>query len=247
MDLTGKVALITGGAHRVGRTISLALAAAGAHVVVNYHTSAAAAAETVKAAQATGVEASAIQADVSQPAAVTHLADQIQAQFGGVDVIVNSAGLFLPTRFPTEDWETWRQVTATSIDGPVLVCNALASGLLARGGGAIINIVDLSVWQPWRNFTAHAVGKAGLLALTRQLAVELAPTVRVNAVAPGLVLPPPHFSDELIQRYADRTLLGRWGSPDDVARTVLFLLQADFITGEVITVDGGERLKWHPA
>ena len=110
-----------------------------------------------------------------------------------------------------------------------------------RGEGAIVNIVDLSAWEPWPHFAAHSVGKAALLALTRQLALEFAPEVRVNAVAPGPVLPPPNYSAEKIARTAARTLLERWGTPEDVAGAVLFLIQADYITGDTITVDGGER------
>ena len=113
---------------------------------------------------------------------------------------------------------------------------------IRRGAGAIVNIVDLSAWEPWPRFAAHSVGKAALLALTRQLALEFAPLVRVNAVAPGPVLPPPNYSQEKIARTARRTLLERWGKPEDVAAAVLFLIQADYITGDTITVDGGERL-----
>ena len=106
----------------------------------------------------------------------------------------------------------------------------------------MVNIVDLSAWKPFAGYIAHSVGKAGLLALTRQLAVELAPTVSVNAVAPGPVLPPPDYGPEQIERIAGRTLKGRWGSAQDVADAVRFLVEADYITGEVIVVDGGERL-----
>jgi 3-oxoacyl-[acyl-carrier protein] reductase/pteridine reductase len=113
--------------------------------------------------------------------------------------------------------------------------------MLRQGNGVIINIVDLAAWQPWPDFAAHSVGKAGLLALTRQLALELAPTVRVNAIAPGPVLPPPDYSEAEIAVAAERTLLNRWGIAKDVSNTVLFLVNSDFITGDVITVDGGER------
>jgi pteridine reductase len=113
--------------------------------------------------------------------------------------------------------------------------------MLGRGAGAIINIVDLSAWNPWPNFLAHSVGKAGLLAMTRQMALELAPTVRANAIAPGPVLPPSGYSEERNAASARRTLLERWGNPEDVALAVKFLVEADYITGEVITVDGGER------
>jgi 3-oxoacyl-[acyl-carrier protein] reductase/pteridine reductase len=113
--------------------------------------------------------------------------------------------------------------------------------MLARGAGAILNIVDLSAWQPFAGYGAHSVGKAALLALTRQLAVELAPVVRVNAIAPGPVLPPPDFTEEQTARVARGTLLKRWGAPQDVTQAARFLLEAAYITGEVLTVDGGER------
>jgi NAD(P)-dependent dehydrogenase (short-subunit alcohol dehydrogenase family) len=113
--------------------------------------------------------------------------------------------------------------------------------MLQQGEGAIVNILDLSAWEPWPDFAAHSVGKAGLLALTKQLALELAPAVRVNAVAPGPVLPPPDYSAAQAARLAQKTLLGRWGRPEDVAQAVMYLVEADYITGEVIVVDGGQR------
>ncbi len=245
MNLQGKVALITGGAVRVGRALTLDLAAAGAHVIINYNHSAEAAAETVADARALGVEALPIQCDVADFAAVDRMAQAIVSRFGGVDVIVNSASFFGKTPFPSDDpavRDTWQQVTRILVDGPYAVCNALVPSISRRGGGAIINIVDLAAFEPWRNFAAHGVGKAALLALTRQMALELAPAIRVNAVAPGNVLPPAGLSPEQIDRLARRSLLKRWGTPQDVAQAVRFLLEADFITGEVLVVDGGELM-----
>uniref|UniRef100_A0A540VMY1 SDR family oxidoreductase n=2 Tax=Litorilinea aerophila TaxID=1204385 RepID=A0A540VMY1_9CHLR len=244
MEISGKVALVTGGAHRVGRAITLMLAGAGAHVVVNYHTSADAAQQTVAEARALGATALALQGDVADWSAVQAMAATIQDHFGGVDIIVNSASLFQRTPFPTPEIDTWKRVTAVSIDGPFFVCNSLVPGMKARGSGVIVNLVDLSAWQPWPHFTAHAVGKAALLALTRQLALELAPIIRVNAVAAGPVLPPPGMAPDRAAAIAKRTLLGRWGHPDDVAQAVRYLIEADYVTGEVLTVDGGERYGW---
>lgn len=245
MEIKGKVALVTGGAIRVGKAITLMLAQEGAHVVVNYNTSAGPAQETAAAVRAHGVEALPVQCDVSDLAAVQAMVAQVEAHFGGVDILVNAASLFGKINVPpadlAKDIEMWRKVTRVAIDGAFYVSSLLAPGMLARGGGAIVNLVDLSVANPWPGYTAHAVGKAGLLALTRQLALELAPTVRVNAVAPGSVLPPPGYSDAQVAALASRTLLGRWGSPADVAHAVRFLLEADFITGEVLYVDGGEH------
>jgi 3-oxoacyl-[acyl-carrier protein] reductase/pteridine reductase len=241
MQLEGCVALVTGGAHRVGKAITLMLARAGADVVVNYYSSERAAQETVAEAEALGVRALAVRCDVAQLTEVQRMAETIRDVFGGVDIIVNSASLFEKMDFPTADTAVWKRVTSISIDGPFYVCNSLVPDMLARGGGAIVNIVDLSAWEPWPKFMAHAVGKAALLALTRQLALELAPAVRVNAVAPGRVLPPPDYDPRHVEAAARRTLLRRWGTPEDVALAVKYLLDADFVTGDVVTVDGGER------
>ena len=241
MEIAGKVALVTGGAHRVGKAITMMLAKAGAHVVVNYYSASTEAEQTVAEAQALGVHARAIQCDVAEWTEVQSMADAIIEEFGGVDIIVNSASLFDKMPFPTDDLSTWHRVTAVSIDGPFYVCNALAPSMLARGGGSIVNIVDLSAWEPWVNFTAHSVSKAALLAFTKQLALELAPTIRANAVAPGPVLPPPNYDEKQAEKTARRTLLRRWGTPEDVAFAVRYLLEAEYVTADVITVDGGER------
>jgi NAD(P)-dependent dehydrogenase (short-subunit alcohol dehydrogenase family) len=242
VNIQGKVALVTGGAVRVGKAITLMLARAGAHVVINYHSSAGPAEQTLAEAQAWGVEALAIQCDVADLHAVQAMTQQAADRFGGVDILVNGAGHFGKITLPTYDLDAWHKVTRISIDGAFYVSNALAPFMLSRGGGVIVNIVDLSAWNPWPNFTAHAVGKAGLLALTHQLALELAPTIRVNAVAPGSVLPPPDFSDSQIAALAARTLLERWGSPEDVAGAVRYLIEAEYVTGATLHVDGGEHL-----
>jgi len=244
IDIKNKIALITGGAHRVGKAITMMLATQGANVVVNYNSSDVAAKETVSQAQTLGVEALAVQCDVADYQAVQQMADQVQDRFGGVDILINSASLFGKTSIPTDDIEndiaTWHRVTRISIDGPFYVCNAFVPQMQQRGGGAIVNIVDLSVWRPWKNFTAHAVGKSALMALTRQLALELAPNIRVNAVAPGPVLPPPEYDEKQMAMISKRTLLKKWGSAEDVAKAVRYLVEADYVTGDVMRVDGGE-------
>jgi NAD(P)-dependent dehydrogenase (short-subunit alcohol dehydrogenase family) len=245
MNLQGKVALVTGGAHRVGKAITLMLAQAGAHVVVNYNSSATAAETTVAAAKTLGVDALAVECDVADWPAVQRMAAAIEQRFGGVDVLVNSASYFGTTPFPSTQPEVmamWRKVTSILLDGTYFVTNALVPGMLARGGGAIVNIVDLSAWEPWPDFLAHSTGKAGLLAMTRQMALELAPTIRVNAVAPGPVLPPPDYTPAQVAASAKKTLLERWGSPEDVAFAVKYLIEADYVTGDLLKVDGGEAL-----
>jgi NAD(P)-dependent dehydrogenase (short-subunit alcohol dehydrogenase family) len=242
MKISGKTALVTGGAQRVGKALTLALARAGANVVVHYHTSAASAEETAAEARALGVRALAIQADIADPGAVEAMSARATAELGGVDILVNSASFFKTTPIPSNDFSAWKQVTAVLIDGAFYCSNIFGKEMIRRGEGAIVNIVDLSAWEPWPHFAAHSVGKAALLALTRQLALEFAPSVRVNAVAPGAVLPPENYSPEKIARSAKNTLLQRWGSPEDVAGAVIFLIQADYITGDTITVDGGYRI-----
>jgi NAD(P)-dependent dehydrogenase (short-subunit alcohol dehydrogenase family) len=214
-------------------------------VAINYFNSAGAAEETAAEVRAFGVDALPVQCDVSDPAQVHEMAQVIERHFGGVDILVNSASHFGRTPFPTDDpaiHDEWRKVTRILIDGPWYLCNALVPAMQDRGGGVIVNIADLAAEQPWRGFAAHGVGKAALLAFTRQLAIELAPTIRANAVVPGYILPPPAHSEQRIQQAAQRTLLGRIGSPSDAAHAVKYLIEADFVTGEVLYVDGGERL-----
>ena len=242
MQIEGKTALITGGAHRVGKAITMTLAEAGANVVVNYYSSDTAAQETVREAEALGVGALAVQADIGEMDQVRNLVAAAAERFGAVDILVNSASIWLKTPMPMGDFGDWHRVLGVLLDGSMYLADAVAPMMQARGEGAMVNIVDLSAWKPFAGYIAHSVGKAGLLALTRQLALELAPAVSVNAVAPGPVLPPPEYSPEQVARVAARTLKGRWGVAQDVADAVRFLVEADYITGEVIVVDGGERL-----
>jgi len=242
--LHGKVALVTGGAVRVGKAIALALADAGADVAFSYNSSADAAAATAAEIEAKGRQAFYHRADLGQVAQAVELVDATVARFGRLDVLVNSASLWQKTPLADLDEAAWDQVTNILLKGTVFCTKQAAPHLAAHGEGAIINIVDLSAFIPFPNFVAHSVGKAGLLNLTYGLAIELAPAVRVNAIAPGPVLPPPDYTEKQIQATARRTLLERWGAAEDVAQTVVFLAQADYITGVVIPVDGGEHIAW---
>ncbi len=241
MNPQGKTALVTGGAVRVGKAITLALARAGANVVINYHSSAEAAEATAVTAQSCNVGALPIQANIGDAEQVAAMVAAAQAEFGSVDILVNSASLWRPTPFPTDDLDDWHRVTNILINGAFYCANAVAPLMLERGAGAIVNIIDLAAYEPWPDFMAHCVGKAALLAMSRQLALELAPAVRVNAVAPGPVLPPPDYSEAKIAQTAAKTLLNRWGRPEDIADAVLFFVKADYVTGEALAVDGGQR------
>jgi len=241
MDPKGKVAFVTASARRIGKAITLALARAGANVVVNYRTSADEAEATAVEARALGVAALTVQFDMSDYRGASAILDQITKELGPVDILVNNASLFKQTPLPTKDFTVWHDTIDVIVHTPFYCANAVAPFMLKKGAGVIINIVDLSAWEAWPAYAAHSVAKAALLAMTRQLALELAPAVRVNAIAPGPILRPLHYTEEMVTSVADKTLLNRWGTPENIAETVLFLVKNDYITGEYITVDGGER------
>ncbi len=242
MEIEGKIVLVTGGAQRVGAAITRALSTAGAQVAFTYHTSSDAARELERTLQGAGATAQAFSCDVADWAAVRTLAEQVEAQWGAVDIIVNSASLFRATPFPSDDIDSWQRITRVVIDGAFYICNAFAPGMQTRDQGVIINILDGSVWKPWPNFLAHTTAKGALAAMTRQLALDLAPSVRVNAVVPGPVLPPEQMQHGRHAALAQQTLLKRWGEPGDVAHAVRYLIEANYVTGEILFVDGGERL-----
>jgi 3-oxoacyl-[acyl-carrier protein] reductase/pteridine reductase len=173
---------------------------------------------------------------------VQALVDEAVARLGRLDVLVNSASLWRRTPWAELDEPAWDQLIDIALKGPFLCAKAAAPHLAAHGDGAIINIVDMSAFVPFPGFLPHSAAKAGLVNLTYSLAMELAPAVRVNAVAPGPVLPPPGYTEKQMQAAARRTLMGRWGTAEDVAQAVVFLAQAPYITGVVLPVDGGERL-----
>jgi pteridine reductase len=240
MDLNEKVALVTGGARRVGRAIALGLAGAGADVVLSYNRSAAEAAEVVGEIEATGRRALPVQADVSRLADIEQLVATVQREIGRLDILVNSAARFDSAPILDITEAEWDRVLAVNLKGPFLLAQKAAPLLAADGGGVIINIADLSAFQAWPSYAHHAVSKAGLVHLTRILARALAPGVRANCVVPGTVLPPDGW---VAQNDGDeRRVSKRPGQPSDVSDAVLYLARSDFVTGEVLVVDGGRML-----
>jgi len=235
------VALITGGAVRVGRAITLGLAEAGYDVVVNYHSSESDAKGVAHKVRELGRRATVAPGDVSSPDDVAIIASHVQEEHGRLDLLVNNASLFQRTPLLDIGAEEWDRVMAVNLKGPFLMVKATAD-LLREARGRIVNLVDLSAFQPWVEHPHHAVSKAGLLHLTRIMAKALAPHVRVNAIAPGAVLLPDHYGEEERKKSRDGAALGTLGSPEDVVRTVLFLERSPFITGEVIVVDGGRLI-----
>jgi NAD(P)-dependent dehydrogenase (short-subunit alcohol dehydrogenase family) len=243
MELKGKVALVTGGAVRVGRAISLALGEAGASIAVNYHHSEEAAREVVALLTARGGNAEAFQADVSVAADVDQMINGVLERFGRLDVLINNAAIFPRTPFATVTEAEWDQVLDINLKGSFLCALRAGREMLQRDGGKIVNIADVSAYRPWASYIPYCVSKAGVIALTQGLAKALAPKVQVNAVAPGTILFPESYPEEQRQRAVQPIPMGHEGSPEDVARTVLFLIEgSDFITGAVIPVDGGRLI-----
>ena len=239
-ETTRRVALVTGGAVRVGRALSLGLAEAGYDVAVHSHSSSAAARDVQRRIAELGRSAVLIEADLGDPAGVERVAAEVEERCGRLDLLVNSAASFEEAELLDVDAEQWDRVMAVNLRGPFLLVRATA-GLLRASRGTVVNILDLSALEPWTHHPHHSVSKAALLHLTRILARVLAPEVRVNAVAPGTVLPPDHLGADFDERERRATPLQRLGSPEDVLRAVLFLAASPFVTGELIVVDGGRR------
>ncbi len=238
--LSGRVALVTGGGIRLGRAMSLALAREGCHVAVNYHRSRDAAAATAKEIRALGVDAVALRADVAKPGQVGRLVSDTVRRFGRLDLLVNNAGIFFRTPFAEITQAQWDRILAVNLRGPFLCCQAAATAMLSAGGGRIVNIGDVAAVRAWPSYIPYCVSKAGLLMLTRALALALAPRIQVNCVAPGAVLLPEDFPPRLGRRLRSEVPMGREGDPADVAAAVLFFATApSYITGQVLFVDGG--------
>lgn len=242
MEIKGKVAVVTGGARRVGRVIARALAGSGADILVHHHASEIEASEAVREFRGYGVRSEAVQADLTQPSQVQELFDRLDGLWGRLDLLVNNAAIFERATLEEITPEAWDRVIALNLRAPLL-CSQAAVPLMGSTGGSIINIADVAAFQPWPGYIHYCVSKAGLVMLTRGLARALAPRIRVNAIAPGPVLPPPGSAADQIDNLADLTVLKRLGAPEDVAGAVLYLAESDFVTGSTLVVDGGKMLR----
>lgn len=242
MELAGRVALVTGGGRRVGRALAEALGRKGARVAVHYNASATGAEEAVQAIRAAGGEAESFRADLSDAAAPGPLVEQVVARFGGLDVLVNSAAVMERTPFGSVTAAQWDAMFAINLRGPFLLAQAAAPALAERRG-TIVNMADLAAFETWPAYVPHGISKAGIVQMTRALARVLAPAVRVNAIAPGAVLLPDDWDDASGEHLEQTTPLRRIGSPDDVVGAMLYLIAADYVTGETIIVDGGRHVR----
>ena len=239
---TDRVALVTGAGRRVGRAIALALATRGMHVVVHYHGSAEGANETVRLVRQTGGTASEIHADLREVADADSLIDRTLEVAGRLDALVNSAAVMLRTPVGETTSANWDAMFTLNVRAPYFLAQRAAPALRASRG-CIVNIADLAAYETWPAYVPHGMTKAAVVQMTRGLAHALAPEVRVNAVAPGVVLLPDGGSDADAERLRTTTPLQRLGTPDDVAGAVVFLIEANYITGEVIKVDGGRHVR----
>ena len=242
MELPGKIALITGGAHRVGREISIALAQAGCHLAIHYHHSEKAAKDTASAAKALGVNTAIFRSDLRKGDQIEELFLLIDSQYGPLDILVNSAAIMNKVAFQKAEEDDWHDTIDLNLKAPFFCIQKAAERMLINGAGAIVNISDIAGLRPWRDYPIHSVSKAGLEMLTKVAARAYAPEIRVNAVAPGPVLKPDEMSNARWQELGAALPLQHCGNAEDVARAVIFLLENDFITGETLVVDGGNQL-----
>jgi NAD(P)-dependent dehydrogenase (short-subunit alcohol dehydrogenase family) len=240
-SLAGKVALVTGAAKRIGRSVALRLASEGVDVVVNYRTSKGEADAVVSQIAAMGRRAVAVQADVAKRADVLALFAAVEMEFGRLDILVNNAGMFFPAKFEELTEEQWDRILDANLKSQFL-CSQAAAPMLRRGGhGRIVNFASLGGLLAWPAYTHYCVSKAGVIMLTRCLARALAPEITVNAIAPGTISFPGD-APELAEDFISRAPLHRTGTAKDIDDAVVFLAQSPFITGQVIVVDGGRTL-----
>lgn len=238
MRLLGKVALVTGAGKRLGRAIALALAESGADIVLHVRTSSGE--EVARAIEGQGRRAFVVAADLSTTAGAVQLGRAAIAEAGGVDILVNNAAVFFPTPLPKLAASSWREILQTNLSSPFVLALTLGKRMRERGGGKILQLADWSGVRPIPGFLPYCVTKSGTIVMTQALAKAFAPHIQVNAIAPGPVLPPDHYSEELMRRLAEQTPLQRIGHEGDVVRAVRFLSEAaDFVTGATYMVDGG--------
>ncbi|HSG66877.1 MAG TPA: pteridine reductase [Gammaproteobacteria bacterium] len=244
--LDGKVTLLTGAAKRLGATLARAVQSHGASVAIHYHRSGTAAAALVEELNSIRRESAlALAADLLEVESLPTVVGTVLERFGRLDVLINNASTFYPTPLGTITEQQWTDLIGTNLKAPLFLSQAAAPALKASGG-LILNLVDIHALRPLRRHTVYCAAKAGLAMLTRSLARELGPEIRVNGIAPGPVLWPETAMDEALKaEIVAKTVLKRRGSPEDIARAALFFAKdAPYVTGQILAVDGGRSVGW---
>ena len=242
MDPTARVALVTGGARRVGRALALALADRGARLAIHHHDSPDLASSLIQQLSARNIEAAAFQCDLRQADAPDRLVADVMRHFGALDILVNSAAVMVRRPLDEITPADWDDTFALNLRAPFFCARAAARAMGERGG-VIVNLADLAGIEAWPAYAAHGISKAGVIHMTRVLARILAPRVRVNAIAPGAVLLPESWSADDAAHLERTTPLHRLGSPGDVAQAMMYLIEADYVTGDLVIVDGGRHVR----
>ncbi len=245
MIIEGKVALVTGGAQRIGAEIVRTLHAAGMNVAIHYHASATAGEQLASALDAARPGSAVVfRADLDDTPSLPALIAAVQDRFGRLDALVNNASRFFPTPLDTATTAQWEELMGSNLKAPFFLAQAAAPSLRAAGG-CVVNLVDVHAQRPLKDHPIYCMAKAANAMMVMALARELGPAVRVNGVAPGAILwPDRDLSDAAKQEILDRTALGRTGTMADVARAVLFLIrEADYVTGQVLAIDGGRTIQ----
>jgi len=242
--LTDKVALITGAAHRIGAETARTLHKQGMRLVLHYRHSRKAAQSLQKDLNAQRTDSVIlVQADLLSINCMPTIVTQAIDSFGQLDVLVNNASSFYPTQVGSVTEEQWDDLLGSNLKAPFFLSQA-AAPFLAKQQGCIVNIVDVHADRPLKTYPVYSAAKAGLVMMTKALAVELGPDIRVNAVAPGAILWPENLDQVTKQRIINRTVLKRKGAPHDIAKAILYLIKdAGYMSGQVLTVDGGRSLK----
>lgn len=241
MEIQGQVAIVTGGAIRIGRALVESLLDAGANVVCHYGSSKDAASELVKKYGSDRVEL--VQADLSRPIQATErIINASQQKFGTATILINCAAIFETGSLEDTDEDHWDRHFDINLKSPFFLAQQFVKQCPSSERGHIINIVDWRGLRPKPGHVAYTMGKAALVAMTRELAIELGPEIQVNAIAPGAILPPPGESNDYLLERVSHVPLKRHGGPADIVKAALYLLTSDFVTGEVMHVTGGEQL-----
>ena len=233
---------MTGAAKRVGREIALTLARRGAHILLHYHSSEAEAQKTADEIRALGVSCDLVKADLSKSKEIFEMMNQIRSKRKFIDILINSASIFYKTPIKNVKESDFDAFINANLKGPFLLSVEIGKKMLEAQGGKIVNIADWSGFRPYKDYAPYCASKGGLITFTKSLARDFAPKVMANAIAPGPVLLPADFTEEEKANIEKLTVLGRIGTPQDIANAAVFLLENDFINGTVLVVDGGRSL-----